>query len=1166
MSGYQYGHGQWPPPPPQFAQYEYPPSSNPPQQYSYLAPSGQMPSSQAAHHGYYGAAQASQEAFDHNAQVRGLGIGGDSAAGRSPNAVGGDLTWSEAFGVVPAAAAPSSSYNPPASSYQQPKHYPMSVSRTPATLQQQHYGQPQYAPQHHQQPPPPPPPPQPFQQTQQPVYSAPSYPSVEQGQASEEGELSDDMDDVYDPEEPSDPALYATTHAPSSTSSQDAPAEPVEAYLQPVSPEMPGTALGQAAVDMPSRDVSVIDTQDDAFYEDDEEPGEIKSTGNGVSVSDAADADVEDMDCSDSSTNKSLAAASGEAVADRAMSYSPRLSPGEIRDDQDAHVPGPSGAAVGHQAVQKPPSSSTGLAYATVDEAKKEAQRAILRLIRYDVNYQTFVDEGVDDKLVRSLFTELGLKIDSSQTPEGSLRTASPAVQAVHQAPVPPTETAVSTSHAPASNPPSSAADDSASKKEERKDRIARLLALKASKAASSPAPAPAPAPAQAPPPAAPIAKPDTIKSEKARLLQQKLEALKQAQEKRATAAAQAAKEAATLGQTVSTSLEKRVPTPSPRAGPPAMATDSPTPLTTPMPTAANPANPRKRPVAADFGDFARVEATAYKRPFGIARQDSTLVIDVSDDEASEDGHYGLGYGNGDGDDDVEMEMESLADEATSHVTGLKGGLETQSRDQAISPAHGRPAPPTAPASMIARAKDDEYTRKMQQIEEMKRKIAEAEAKKQRGTSTGSVTPVTGGHGTPPATSSASRGVDASQIVRPPPQPIRRITSTGELSMEGSNAVSVTSSPIRLPKRGDVRLPPSPSPLSSRSSVKEDRARAASLQLPRVEASLQEKMFKLRLLQDKITALQAEIDDSHAEKRRLTEDLEDLATDADAPTATAQPAGSATGPNAAVVVEDDVVVVDSPAPHQSVEEAIQQPVSDVLPPDSTAAESVPVSVDVDMDATGGVAELSTETANITVADEYEPMLADGEPGSKSAPMSVASSPPYEPSADVEDEQMEVSAESGEDGEIVEDEDGDDGDEDEDMMAEDGGEALIIDDGELSDAAPPAAVKVAEAAVIPAAVPRPSAAAAAVPVPAPTPAPSESTFTPYDSPLQYFRSYRFHPQYKAQVAGGLKSLTYSGKIRDDIQLCPAESEGQACSNPACPFQHFASIMPQGKSTC
>ncbi|EPE08127.1 hypothetical protein F503_00910 [Ophiostoma piceae UAMH 11346] len=1206
MSGYQYNHGQWPPPPPpQFAQYEYPPSSIPPQQYSYLAPSGQLPPSQAPpHQGYYGAAQASQDAFDHNAQAPGLGIGVDPVGSRSPNAVGGDLSWSEAFGVVPAAAAPSSSYNPTVSSYQQPKHYQNSMSRTPTSYQQQQQQQQHYGQQHYQQPPPPPP--QPSQQMQQPIYSAPSYPSIEQGQASEEGELSEDMDDVYDPEEPSDPALYTTAHPPSSTSSQDVPAEPVEAYLQPVSPEMPGTALGQAAVDMPSRDVSVIDTQDDAFYEDDDEPGEIKSTGNGVSASDAADADVEDMDYSDSSASKSLAAASGEAVQGRALSYSPRLSPGEIRDDQDANSSGPSSAAIGHQAVQKPPSSSTGLAYTTVDEAKKEAQRAILRLIRYDVNYQTFVDEGVDDKLVKSLFTELGLKIDSSKTPEGSLRTASPAVQAVTQAPVPSTEAAASASQAPASNPPSSAADDSASKKEERKDRIARLLALKASKTALSPAPAPVPAPASLParPPAALIAKPDTIKSEKARLLQQKLEALKQAQEKRATAAAQAAKEAATLGQAVSTSLENRVPTTSPLTAPPTIATDSSTPLPASMPTAVIPVNFRKRPVAADFADFAGAQANAYKRPFGIARQDSTLVIDVSDDEDSQSGHNGDSFGNGDDDDDVEMEIESLADETVSHVPGLRGGNGTQSRDQPIPPAYSRfasngqttPVPPTAPASMIARAKDDEYTRKMRQIEEMKRKIAEAEAKKQRGISTGSVTPVTGGHGTPPEASSSSRNFDASQIVRPPPQPMRRITSTGELSVQDSNVVSVSSSPIRLPKRGDTR--PSPSPLSSHGSLKEDRARAASLQLPRVEASLQEKMFKLRLLQDKVTALQAEINDGNAEKRRLTEDLEDLATDSDAPAATAPPAGNATSPDNAIVVEDDVVVVDSPAPQQSVEEVVQQPVVqpvlDALPQDNVAVASEPVSVDVDMDTAGSVAEPSNETAEKTVADpiadEYEPMLANGEHGSESAPMSVASSPPYEPSAEAEDVQLEVPAESGEDGEIVEDDDDnedeeeeeeeddededededeeDDEDEDEDMMVEDDGEALIIDDGETSDAArAPAvadaeaeAVRVVEAAVspVPAVL---KASAAAAPASAPVPAPSDSTFTPYDSPLQYFRSYRFHPQYKAQVAGGLKSLTYSGKIRDDIQLCLAESEGQDCSNPACPFQHFASIMPQ-----
>ncbi len=84
-----------------------------------------------------------------------------------------------------------------------------------------------------------------------------------------------------------------------------------------------------------------------------------------------------------------------------------------------------------------------------------------------------------------------------------------------------------------------------------------------------------------------------------------------------------------------------------------------------------------------------------------------------------------------------------------------------------------------------------------------------------------------------------------------------------------------------------------------------------------------------------------------------------------------------------------------------------------------------------------------------------------------------------------------------------------------------------------------------------------------PVLAPTPT---SSFTPYVSPLQYFRSYRFHPEFKDAVKSGLKSLTYSGRIKPDVQLCPHELEGRECPDgPSCTFQHFASMVPRGMSS-
>lgn len=74
----------------------------------------------------------------------------------------------------------------------------------------------------------------------------------------------------------------------------------------------------------------------------------------------------------------------------------------------------------------------------------------------------------------------------------------------------------------------------------------------------------------------------------------------------------------------------------------------------------------------------------------------------------------------------------------------------------------------------------------------------------------------------------------------------------------------------------------------------------------------------------------------------------------------------------------------------------------------------------------------------------------------------------------------------------------------------------------------------------------------------------TSFVPYDSPLRYFRAYRFHPQYSESVAGGLKSLTYSNRINPKTEMCPDELDGTDCPRgDACQFQHFKSIVAPGE---
>ncbi|KAF3035812.1 hypothetical protein E8E12_004993 [Didymella heteroderae] len=76
-------------------------------------------------------------------------------------------------------------------------------------------------------------------------------------------------------------------------------------------------------------------------------------------------------------------------------------------------------------------------------------------------------------------------------------------------------------------------------------------------------------------------------------------------------------------------------------------------------------------------------------------------------------------------------------------------------------------------------------------------------------------------------------------------------------------------------------------------------------------------------------------------------------------------------------------------------------------------------------------------------------------------------------------------------------------------------------------------------------------------------PEPPRFTPYESPLRMFKSYRYHPQYTQEVDGGFLSLTYSHQIDAEKPLCPFESAGGSCNDPECPYQHFRGMGITGE---
>ncbi|OAA62463.1 hypothetical protein SPI_04003 [Niveomyces insectorum RCEF 264] len=1252
MSGYPYDRGQWPPPQPpsqslphvpqhpQMMQYDYHQSNNVPPGYGNLyqypaavshADFPRDPQTQA----YLGTSQASHAAFAYNAdQVPGLGITVPAQGPRSPNAVGGDLSWSEAFPT--AATASAATYNPyvpptnfePAPTSYQPNFYQQSQpqqQQVQLLQQRQHYQQnqehafgqlhPSHTPtfqstQHRLQPP-------------SPVIANPTAGTRVQESDLEEGELNEGEREVYDSQ---DAAVSAGNHGVSSTNALLVPDAPDGSAKQPSVGPL-GSISGLPATNSPSRDASVIDLQEDAFYDEDEaaqEPAENKVDSTGAVASDAADADDEDMGFSDSSEQRTTPPTNLQ----RAVSCSPQDSVCEAKNGNDntsnndnnvtGSVTAPAdrlnkkeappaalgdarlAGANGDLASVKDKQPSTGASdafppekppFATMDEAKKEAQRAILRLIPYGVNYQTYIEEGFKDDVIKPLFTDLGLNF--APTPKADAPKA--------LLPEPGTK----------STPDAAEAGD-ATQKEERKDRIARLLALKASKPKSALPSAPA---TQAAAPSTTQAKPEKTKSEKERLLQQKLEALRRTQELRASAAAKVTAEATVLAESIvgrnneaagvveeaatktvadnptdretvpvfppaAAQLPKR-PT---RAATEAAATTTtttsamlqqadpapenlvtanelplrmPQPVHVPQPSSTLAKNgSRKRPVAADLSELSYPgPSNALKRPFSsITRQESSLVIDVSSDDS---------------DEDVEMEVDSQGDETPARPTTahksksfLIGSsalrdfpsLSEMPSSRKLGHSSAMPTPPNGPAGALTKAKDDEYARKLRQIEEMKRKIAEAEAKKARGTPMGSHTPRTE-VGTP-----SENGDAASPAAR-------RAASDGDMSKDdGFAAASAAAAaflsgtfPAKLPSASDAGSPPD-------STHRAKRIRVARQQLPRVEASLQEKMFKLKLFQDKIAALQAEIDAGIAEKQRLTTEMDDLANEPEAPEPPKDDMLAPrvlypqTPPHTMVVggaqsVVDVEEVVESSS-HESQENEKTPKTSEVGEKSSATdgqaqveRESGGVAAEMavsDVDEAGEIgskpgdaesddANLSAEAEDGGYSDGVESVVA-GDPGdNKSSELESGRASEYP--SESESEAVVISRSSSPDGPAI--------DRHGDVVMEDEAEADLTPFIELPRAQPaakPASTTEAHAR-------------------APTSALPPSTFVPYESPLRYFRSYRFHPRYKDDVKGGLRSLTYSGRIQDNVELCPNEAEGQICPDPSCTFQHYESMVLQ-----
>ncbi|KAK3985699.1 protein red1 [Cladorrhinum sp. PSN332] len=1111
-----------PPPPQQYGYQNHPPSYPPPPvygqpyEYEYNVP----PPAAEIHH------NASHQSYDYNAtNIPGLGVGG-VAPGEPPYNVGfTPNAWPQQQQHSP---FPPYNQNPPPFA----AHPPQQLYNS----QQPQFIPPAAAPSTYHKPPQPQIVPEPVPQAAQPMAS------IEM----EEGELSEcQFEDLYsESRESSQPAAGASVDPPTAISS--APLSKVIASANPSQP------------------TSAADTPDGGFYENDEnEDGEVSVAPNNT----------------DRERTKSYSPFFSPAESEQNISQDAPVSRSNIQtqvaSSQEGHVdiapPGLQLSASQHTntlAGDHDPKLGTSAqqdpvdymsSFKSVREAKKEAQKAILRLWPLGVKFQNYIEEGFDQQVIKNLFGDLNL--DMPKTP-----TESPSSQPKDsQSPKP--DQAVEVQQKPSvAAPPDSTAMPEKSKGEERKDRIARLLALKAAKGSATTAPKttvappkpdsqqtdlePQPQNTASVPPGAPKTK---HWDEKNRLLQAKIAALQaKTQQKTASEKANSDKTNPSLGQTNTGGGHIQFNQPQPGAFIPGLS-QSPGPQT-------HSTNQRKRPVAADFVEYQSATGP-LKRPFGQIRKETSLIIDVSD--ASDDGEMDMDLGSPDED----------ASFPPSRVPSLPRGASIRDFPP-LTPVPSQ-TPPGGHGN--GKKRDTELSLKEKEIQEIKRKIALAEAKrKAKQSSVGSLTPVHANQ--TPELKSAKL-----------PQFPHRGREPGS-----SPAVSEPESiSLKMPK---TRLDPL--------QRAERRGRIFSLDLPRVDSSLEEKLNRLQRLREEEARLQAEISKELTEKKLLAEELEQLDTSS---TSTPNTNGVAAvlEPGTSVSQSGDVPVdvamafssegsappSESQAPGDvSMGEDVRspkEPQRDMPFPKPLEPETVAENVIASADA--GQTE-----PDIIVTETVEHGLEKETPALQSESISSESRTADEspPTTDLEqqasdadgmvltpaaDEAPEVAQPTQSEAPAVSQTSSLDLHDPEDSAKNDETIPMDLESRSPSPEAPTPTVAVSDTSearqssmpvlehISGVAGPREEVeeieaqAAGEVNVAnqVRSSAQDNSALLSYESPLRYFHAYRFHPDYFKKVPGGLKSLTYTNKIDPNKELCPHELRHEQC--PAdCQFQHFKSI--------
>ncbi|KAL7923456.1 hypothetical protein ACQKWADRAFT_289721 [Trichoderma austrokoningii] len=877
--------------------------------------------------------------------------------------------------------------------------------------------------------------------------------------------------------------------------------------------------------------------------------------------------------------------ASFPASRDRSGSYSPYLSPHEmdypamtasVNEDQLNQPPPPASLQTSPKTHGASHTIFSPSQVKSVGATRKQAQDAIRRLWILNVRYQNFVDEGIDETLLGSLFDELGFEMGAPNNPttaQSSLEKRTAPETKTKEEPgrtdgIPQqTETEKSAGSVPAKDA-----------SESRKDRIARLLAAKNSKsntaavtASSSSTPAPALAPAS------------KMQTEKSKLLHRKMEALRKARELEArgrkrphpdeqplqspqtnnnadnsTAIGGAHDIAANgLHPTSPEHTSSEISSPKGQLPPsiPGLFLSS-----TPQPPHALQVLNLERPASTSLVDS---NPRPFKRPFGHVRRPRPFLIDVSDDE-----------------DDAEMDLDSPEQKTTQLATkeAILPSLQTTLSFRSV-PSFGDSAaaaqqysspiatPPGASSdNSAARDNLDSMTKK---IEAMKKRIAEAEARKKAKQSRLNSPAI------PALRNGSSSG--SSEAVIPSPDIVASVPST---------SIEVQELPRSTPPISNTSpMAPSRSSEASPQGGNERRSRsvAATERLPLVEARRREQQLKLRLLRAQVENIQREIQKTMEEEEKLKMDAN---ADSDSEETHEQQAPS---PSKIPSAWSPVSIEFASMPSQSNNAARRSREATPLPREELQKEQQP---------------------NLLVASpaEHNPLAVA--PNSVAETGGYASHPPNVEAKAIIEAVDDAQAETIQDG--ISTQDGVNatatavGEEAQDMVMSEAADSSNPLPEEESDSYEPPDVELSS--------PSKKSSRASTPFsPAPagldsmpgtntdslqdsttdviaaqqistvqsdiasesgrevdppvsealaTPASDtpKTAFVPYESPLRYFHAYRFHPEYPQSISGGLRSLTYSNKIDVKQEVCPDELAGHSCPRGSeCEYQHFENMQ-------